>query len=148
MKGRISSRLAQIMFYSDLQAIRWSLGFAEFLWAVTLLWPGQTFGRPTYTVMGLVMSEEAWGLVFALSSVTQFAILFHGRYHERFPVMFAAWNCVLWVYVVISMYLSVTPPPAAISGEAALACAAFWVWIRSGYIVVGRRMADRGADRG
>lgn len=141
--NKFAQRFLQIMFYSDLQATRWTLGFAEFLWAVTLLWPGETFGRPTYHVMAQVMTEEAWGFVFLMSAVTQFAILFQGKYHERFPVIFAAWNAALWAYVVFSMYLSVTPPPAAISGETALALAAFWVWIRSGYIVCGRRSTDR-----
>jgi hypothetical protein len=28
------------------------------------------------------------------------------------------------------MLMSVTPPPAAIGGEVALAFAAFWVWVR------------------
>ena len=141
--NKFCRRALQVMFFSDLQATRWTLGFAELLWAITLLWPGDTFGRPTYTVMSHVMSEEAWGLVFLLSAATQFVILFQGRFHERFPVLFAAWNAVLWIYVVISMYLSVSPPPAAISGEAALALAASWVWVRSGYIVTGRRSTDR-----
>lgn len=142
--NRFTNRFIQIMFHSDLNATRWTLAVAEMLWAVTLLWPGDTFDRPTYTVMSHVMAEEAWGMVFLISSATQFAILFDGKYHETFAVLFAAWNSALWWYVVISMYLSVTPPPAAISGELALAMAAGWIWLRSGYIIQGgRRSTDR-----
>ena len=139
----IYSRAARVAMYSDLHATRFSLGVAEFLWAVTLLWPGDTFGRPTYTVMARVMSEEAWGLLFLMSSITQFSILLSMRYHDRFAVMFAGWNAMLWGFVTISMYLSVSPPPAAISGEAALSIAAFWVYIRSGYVFPGNRLSDK-----
>lgn len=142
--NRFAQRLAHIAFYSDLHATRFTLGLAELLWAITLLWPGDTFGRPTYTVMAKVMPEEAWGFVFLLSGVTQFSVLFSGDFHSRFPILFAGWNGALWLFVTVSMYLSVFPPPAAISGELALSIAAIWVYIRSGYVVTGRRSTDRG----
>ena len=138
------NRILTIVFFSDLHGVRFTLGLSELLWAITLLWVGDTFGRPTYTVMAHVMSENAWGFVFLLSSLTQFSILFKGDYHSKFATYFAGWNLALWLYVVISMYLSVTPPPAAISGEAALAFAAGWIWVRSGYITTGRRASDYG----
>ena len=141
--NKFMASIYRVAFFSDLHATRFTLGLAEMLWAVTLLWQGDTFGRPTYTVMSHVMSEEAWGLVFLLSGVTQFTILFQGDFHSKFPVRFAAWNAVLWIYVVVSMYLSVSPPPAAISGELALAIAAFWVYVRSGWQLIGRRSTDR-----
>jgi hypothetical protein len=137
-------KILSIVFFSDLHGVRFTLGLAELIWAITLLWPGETFGRPTYTVMAHVMSENAWGLVFLMSALTQFGILFKGDYHSRFATYFAGWNLALWLYVVISMYLSVSPPPAAISGEAALVLSAGWVWIRSGYEVKGRRASDYG----
>jgi hypothetical protein len=141
--NRYLAQIYKVAFYSDLNATRFTLGLAEILWAVTLLWPGETFGRPTYAVMSHVMNEEAWGLLFLFSGMMQFTLLFQGIYHDKFAVRFAAWNTVLWCYVVASMYLSVSPPPAAISGELALAVAAFWVFIRSGYVITGRRGTDR-----
>lgn len=135
-------RLIKIIFYSDLHATRLILSFAEALWAATLLWPGSTFGRPTYLVMGRVMPEEAWGLIFALSAVTQLSIVIRCDYHSTFATLFAGWNSVLWSFVVVAMYMSVTPPPAAISGETALAMAAGWVWVRSGLRLDGGRAGD------
>ena len=140
--SNLFTRLVAIFFYSDLHATRFTLSIAEAIWAVTLLWDGDTFGRPTYIQMSQVMSENAWGFVFLISSVTQASILVRGNYHSRFATYFAGWNCALWLYVTISMYMSVTPPPAAISGEAALALAAGWIWIRSGRIIHGRRSSD------
>lgn len=144
--SRVGERILSIIFFSDLHGIRFTLGLAEALWAITLLWPGDTFGRPTYSVMAHVMTEDAWGFVFLLSSLTQFGILFKADYHSKFATYFAGWNLGLWLYIVISMYLSVTPPPAAISGEAALVFAAGWIWIRSGYPVKGRRTSDYGGN--
>ena len=140
--SNLFTRLVAIFFYSDLHATRFTLSIAEAIWALTLLWDGNTFDRPTYMQMSQVMSENAWGFVFLISSVTQASILIIGDYHSRFATYFAGWNCALWLYVTISMYTSVTPPPAAISGEAALALAAGWIWIRSGHIINGRRSSD------
>ena len=135
-------RMFRILFFSDLHATRFTLGLAELIWAITLAWPGDTFDRPTYTAMARVMHEEAWALVFLLSGVTQWVILATGRYHERFPMLFAAWNTCLWWFACITMYMSVYPPPAAISGELALAIASLWVFVRTGYQITGKRAGD------
>ena len=117
--------LAKAMFDDKMVNTRIVLALSEFLWAVLLLWPGDTFTRPTYAHMALVISEEAWGVVFAMSAAMQLTIVLQGDFHSRFARYFAAWNAVLWVYVVASMLLSVYPPPAAISGEIVLAGFAF-----------------------
>jgi hypothetical protein len=140
--SHLFNRLIAIFFYSDLHATRFTLATAEFIWAITLLWDGSTFGRPTYTQMATVMSENAWGLTFLVSAITQLSVLIRGDFHSRFATYFAGWNAMLWLYVTISMYMSVFPPPAAISGEAALALAAGWIWIRSGHIICGRWSTD------
>ena len=97
------ARALKVAMFSDLHATRFTLGFAELLWAITLLWPGDTFGRPTYTIMAKMWSEETWGVIFLLSSITQFSILMSMRYHDRFSVIFAGWNAALWIFVVLSM---------------------------------------------
>lgn len=138
------SRAIRILFYSDLHATRVLLGIAELVWAITLLMPGDTFGRPTYSVMSQIMKEEAWAMIFLWSAITQFSIVMRMDYHSRFSTYFAGWNSILWWYVVTSMYLSVSPPPAAISGELALAIGAAWVWCRSGLKPIGVRTNDYG----
>jgi hypothetical protein len=122
--------LSKVLFDSDLILTRLLLALSEFFWAALLLWPGPTFGRPTYTMMSKVMSEEVWGLVFLLSASIQFAIVFTETYHSKWARGFAAWNAFLWMFVVISMMLSVYPPPAAISAEIVMAISALWLWIR------------------
>lgn len=122
--------MSRALWDSDLVASRLTLFLAEALWALMLMWPGETFDRPTYTAMAHVASEEAWALIFAASSVTQLSIVLMEDFHSRFARYFAAWNALLWGYVVIGMVLSVQPPPAAIGGEIALAVLAFWIFAR------------------
>ncbi len=140
----LGPRIARIVFFSDLHATRFILGFAEFIWGVTLLLPGDTFERPTYHVMAHVMHEHCWALAFLVTATIQWSILITGRYHDKFSIVFAGYNTVFWVFVVVSMYVSVSPVPAAISGETALAIAAGWIFARSGFSIEGRRTTDYG----
>ncbi len=139
----VKYRFLTLIFHSDLHGIRIILGLSEVLWALTLLWTGVTFDRPVYHIMSHIMPEEAWGLIFLLSGITQFGIVYKLDYNSRFSTYFAGWNMALWIYVVISMYLSVSPMPAAISGDTAIAIGAAWIWIRSGHTGLGRRHDDK-----
>ena len=76
------------------------------------------------------MSESLWGLLFALTAWTQWSLVIIGDFRCAFVRYFAAWNATLWLTVTATMYLSVYPPPAAISGETALALAACWIFTR------------------
>lgn len=128
--SKIMYGLSKALWDSDLIATRVSLAIGEFLWSIMLLWPGHTFDRPTYKVMALVMGEEAWGFILLLSAATQITIVMGEHLHSLPSRVFAAWNAVLWIFLVMSMLLSVYPPPAAIGGEISLAFAAIWVWLR------------------
>lgn len=124
-------RLVHVATQSGLTSVRVLLVIAEFLWALTLYWPGDTFGRPTYNGMAAVASEIEWANVFLASGTLQLWILYRADYHGKFASLFAAWNSVLWLFVCISMYLSVYPPPSAISGEFSLTLGALWVFFRT-----------------
>ena len=138
---RFSTRLvhsaSRALFDSDLVASRLIIALAEWWWFALLMWPGDTMARPTYKIMGHAMTEEAWAMVFMLSAVMQTSIVLTESYHTLFARMFAGFNAALWGFIVISMLLSVSPPPAAISGEIALAFASFWIWIRPHIIIEG-----------
>lgn len=123
-------RLSDALFDSDLISTRLTLGLAELCWAVMLLMPGDTFERPTYTIMSNVAPEAAWMVVFLLSTVLQIAVVITGQFRAHWARIFAMWNAAMWTFCVGSMLLSVYPPPAAIGGEIALMVAALWVWAR------------------
>lgn len=137
MPPRIVSAFSRALFDTDMVTSRILLAWAEFWWAGLLLWPGDTFGRPTYAIMAEVMPEECWGFVFLLTSVMQGAIISKQDFHSREARNFAAFNAALWAFCVLSMLKSVYPPPAAISGEIALATAAVWIWLRPHVIYLG-----------
>ncbi len=137
----IACRSMALMRYTDLEATRFILALAEFLWAITLFMPGDTFDRPTYTILAKIAPEISWAFMFLIMGSLQAYILFKGQYHDRFAVWFAFCNSSFWTFVCISMILSVSPFPAAISGEIALAIGSVWIFVRSG-CKHGRRMTD------
>ena len=141
MTGKLSHRVAVAIFDSDLIATRLLLAFAEFLWAVMLFWPGETFDRPTYHLMAALAPENAWACAFGATSYLQLYIVLNGRQHTLWAHYFALWNSLLWAVVVGSMLLSVYPPPAAIAGEISLMVAAAWVWVRPMILMHYARLA-------
>lgn len=129
-RHRRHDRLAEVMFDTDLVGVRVVLALGEVFWALGLLWPGETFGRPTYHYMSIIAREELWGLAFLLTGWAQWSLVMIGDFQCKFARRFAAWNSALWLVVCVSMYASVYPPPAAISGESALALGALWILVR------------------
>lgn len=128
----MKAKLINFLFFSDLHGVRFLLGFAEILWGITLLLPGDTFDRPTYTVMRSFAVEELWSILFISMGIIQWSILASRQYHSRVSIIFSAVNSIFWCFIACAMYMSVTPTPAAISGETALAVGASWVFIRTG----------------
>ena len=135
--------ITHALFDTNLTAVRLCLALSEFIWAIMLLWVGDTFSRPTYTIMSHVMLEEGWAVLFSISAVMQISIVAQEDYHSRFARYFAGYNAFLWVYVVVAMLLSVYPPPAAISAEISMAIFATWIWIRPYILAEGYRRARR-----
>jgi magnesium-transporting ATPase (P-type) len=127
------NRLMDVLYKSEMVWTRLTLSCAEFIWAISLFWKGDTFERPTYNAMAVVLSEHTWGVIFLVTAILQFIIMIYKNlHHSPLGITFALYNSSLWWFVVVSMYLSVYPPPAGISGELALAFAAMWIFIRSG----------------
>lgn len=130
MNQRIVNGMSRALFDSDLIATRLALFLAEALWAVMLFWPGDTFARPTYGLMGTVADELVWAVAFGVTSILQLGIVVYAQCRAPWARTFAAWNATLWVGTVGLMLASVYPPPAAIGGELALTVSAVWVAVR------------------
>ncbi len=139
----IYTRILGLIFLSELHGLRFILGLSEFIWAFTLALPGDTFDRPAYAVMAAFMPEWIWAWLFIFMGICQWLIIYLQDYHSKFAIVFAGCNSVFWWFVVLSMVFSVTPFPAAISGEIGLAIGAAWVFIRSGMSCVDRKKFDR-----
>jgi len=130
---QIQDNIEYIIYRSPLVGTRFTLALAEFIWAITLLWIGETFARPTYAGMAILLPENAWGILFFVMASIQGILLILRDFSSKFAVIFSAVNATIWIYICVSMYMSVYPPPAAISGELALALAASWIFIRSNW---------------
>ena len=141
MLNKYVPAVSRALFDSDLIGSRIIIAMAEFGWFVLLVWPGDTMARPTYKIMATVMPENAWAVVFLVSCFFQTLIVITETYHTVQARYFSAANAALWAYVVISMLMSVYPPPAAIAGEIAIAIAASWIWFRPYVIIFGMSYA-------
>lgn len=133
MNTQIKDNIHYIVYESPLVGTRFTLALAEFIWALSLLWIGETFDRPTYAGMAHVLPENGWGVLFLIMGSIQAYLLLIRDFSSKFAVIFSSVNATVWIYVCVSMYMSIYPPPAAISGELALALAASWVFIRSNW---------------
>ena len=140
--------MSQALFDSDLIASRLALFLAEALWAVMLVWPGDTFDRPTYSEMSKLAPELVWALAFGVSAVLQICIVIYRQCGHTWAQLFACWNAMLWCSSVMLMLKGVYPPPAAIGGEVALAASALWIAIRPAILQKGERHAATTAMRG
>ena len=68
---KASRRLLYIALKGNLHSIRLTLAIAEVFWVLALLWPGNTFDRPTYAVMGSILGEFGWSVVFLGTAICQ-----------------------------------------------------------------------------
>ena len=140
--------MSRALFDSDLIASRLALSLAEALWAIMLFWPGDTFGRPTYSEMAKLAPELVWATAFGVSAVLQICIVIYRQCEHTWAQLFACWNAALWCGSVVLMLKGVYPPPAAIGGEVALAVSALWIAIRPSILQKGERHAAAAAMRG
>ena len=140
--------MSRALFDSDLIASRLALSLAEALWAIMLFWPGDTFGRPTYSEMAKLAPELVWATAFGVGAVLQICIVIYRQCGHTWAQLFACWNAALWCGSVVLMLKGVYPPPAAIGGEVALAVSALWIAIRPSILQKGERHAAAAAMRG
>jgi hypothetical protein len=141
-KDQIIDNLSALLWDDKMIGTRFTLAISEFIWGVTLIVWGAAhnlFQRPTYKYMDMLGNEYGWGVVFLLSSALQMTIVLSNDLHSRFAHYFASVNAVLWVVSIGGCFLSVYPPPSAMSGELALTAAAIWIAIRPAILNRGVR---------
>lgn len=137
MRLKPMSSMWCILKHSDLLYSRFSLVISSLLWSLMLFWPGDTFSRPTYSLMGNALDEHIWASLFLIHSLVGSITLSTGKVN---PVTFAlegVLGCLIWTSSCLMMLFSVYPPPAAISAEIVMAFTSWWILIR--YPLRGRR---------
>lgn len=123
-------RLRFILWQTDLVGTRFFLAFGAIWWGILLLWEGETFSRPTYSLMATFASETVWGILFLLQGILAGIGLVLNKNNKPLFILDALLGCVLWTVSCLAMLWAVSPPPAAISSEISAAFAAWWVLVR------------------
>ena len=126
----LNRRFSDILWGSDLLASRFFLAMASLTWAFLLFWPGDTFQRPTYTLMGKFATEWVWACLFLVQGgLALYSLLYKSR--NKFLLLGdGILGCILWTGSCVAMLLSVYPPPAAISAEIIAAFMSWWILVR------------------
>ena len=145
-------RIRYLLWCSDLEATRFTLGMSAILWAILLAWPGELFptpdeinafrGRMTYALMAQIADEEVWAALWALQGSVMLYSLFTGHRNCLLMGADAMLGCALWSFCVFSAFLVYWPhadfltalmtykPPAAMAGEIMMVAASWWVLVR------------------
>lgn len=117
----------QKLLDADLWPARFYIALSSIVWSILLFWPGDTFGRPTYTIMSHIASEMVWATMFGIVGICGLITLYFDI-RNRVALFFdAAFSCVLWTSSCAAMLMSVYPVPAAISAEITTAMLSWWI---------------------
>lgn len=133
--------LSRLLWDDEMIGTRFSLAIAEFFCAIMLFTWGNghdLFLQPSYKQLSLIMSPEAWGTLLLVSASTQVLIILNGDMNTRFARHFATVNAGIWVYIGSTSLLFTVYPTPSLGGEFALACAAFWIWVRPYILAKGQ----------
>lgn len=131
MKQRqIANRIVYLLLRSDIEPIRFFIATSSLLWGILLLLPGDTFERPTYTLMASLASEGVWATAHLAHSVTAIYSLFTGAKNKLIFGLDPILGAAIWTTSGIAMLASVSPVPAAIAPHLIGAVAAWWLLVR------------------
>jgi hypothetical protein len=116
-----------------------------YLWALCLVFPGDTLMRPTYRHMASVAPEWVWTTLFiTVASLQVWRLLARPfRNHFYLDVQVKLVVMCLWWYVAIACMASQWPLAAAMSDTFVIAFATFWDFLRCD--PRGRYSPDEGA---
>ena len=132
----IKEKLYHLFNETDLIATRFMLSLGSLFWGAMLLFPGETFSRPMFTVLSEVMPEIFWGILFLISGFAGLYSLFCGYVKKILIVIDSLLGCFLWTSITIGMLLSAftvgnnSSAPAAASPAIVLAMESWWILIR------------------
>ncbi|MFZ4540099.1 hypothetical protein [Propionivibrio sp.] len=146
---RMKSHLYNIVFCSDLLAIRFTLALGALFIGLGMAWPAAIFptvaqieageGRNTYALMAQIAPEWLWSLCFTVQGSVMALSLITDYRSKWLLWVDAAFGVIIWTVSVSACYLAYWRgfdrimeyrPPAIMGGEVAAALASWWVFVR------------------
>lgn len=134
--GLLLSRLWSLIAYSDTTPTRFMLALAATLWAIGLMWPGDSLERPGYLYMRWIVGDNAefkWGLFWTLHAVGMWWRIFSSTKRLWWATAIHFLGVVLFCSSTIAIFAALTfPLPVATLGwGTVLALASIWVMLRT-----------------
>lgn len=126
----MNANLKIILLHGDTILLRLILAVSSVLWGIMLYWPGETFERSTYTLMGEWFSENTWASIFLFHGIVSLYIILKSPKWPVGVLLEGILGCFLWTSSCLMMLLSIYPPPAAISAEIVVAISSWWILAR------------------
>lgn len=127
---QIKRRLKKTLFDSDLLLLGFIFVFADLVWAITLLWPGDVFVSDTYSLMSRLMTPLGWSMAFMVGASSRVLFWYFRKLHPYFFLV-AGYDALLWISSTLSVIIAVYPPPPSVaSANIILTLMAVWMWIR------------------
>lgn len=128
-------KMLWIARYGDTSPATIASMLSAFLWAICLLFPGDTIARPTYRHMGEVAVETTWIGVFLFIGVSQAWRLSVGRKGEGkigdiINLSIKVIAATVWTYVAIACLIAQYPPAAAMADCIVIAGGCWWDFAR------------------
>ena len=115
IRRNIRLRFKHLLWYSDMEATRFTLGIAALMWAIFLGWPGDLFptpdevavgrGRLTYAIMAQIMDEDLWAFLWLVQGSAMLWSLFTGYRNCWLMCIDAMLGVMLWTVCVGSAFI-------------------------------------------
>ena len=123
---------------TDLIAVRLTLGVGSLLFGIMLMWAGDTFNRPMFSVVKDIMPELSWAWLFIVNGISTIYSLFCGLKLRMCFYFGGVLGSILWTMMSLGMLFSsmwhntaaLTSMPAASAPALALMLASWWVLYR------------------
>ena len=138
--SEIWTRVRRIMVFGESHATRFTVAFAEVLMCLSFAFDQSSLQFQSLKKLNLG-PDWVWIVVMMLTTITQIRGLLIGRYHGKGAVLFSAWDSLWWIFMTAAVYAGTRSLPEA---QVALATAASWVFISSGFTAYGKRGTDYG----
>lgn len=123
-------RLRYLFFRCDVEPLRFFIALSSLLWGILLFWPGETFDRQTYALMGTMAPEWGWALAHLLHGIAAVWSIVTGRKNRAIWVLDPILGCLLWTTSAAAMLFAVFPVPAAIAPHIIGAAVSWWLLVR------------------